>query len=254
MTLRASGCLLLATASLAGPSVLACGPSIDDPPTRVFVAPAWAADERMTYNLVERDGRIAGTCELETKLDFEPGMSQLSFHCNDAHGNRDDRTAVAESGTLQPISSLRVIVDAADNRRTTFASTYGEGVVELTAEVDGKKRSAARDLPKASPGGPDPGYYDDESLLWLVRGIPLFDGFRGVYIDVNAGTGRTFPVEVSVHGQEPVRVPAGSFAAWKVRIRTSTITHYFWIESAVPHRVVRAHVEHLVYELTAAAP
>lgn len=229
---------------------LACSPDIHSPISHVFVAPAWTTTEHMTYNLVEQGGEVYGTCELRTNPGSEPGKSQLSFLCADAGGNRDDRSAITDATTLQPFSATRTITRAEDNRRTTFTSTYAENAVEITATVDGKQKRAQRELPRPTPSSPDPGYYDDESLLWLVRGIPLHDGYRGAYKDINAGTGQVFSVEVSVGGQESVYVPAGAFSAWRVRIHTSSVTQYFWVEVEAPHRVVRAHVEHLVYELT----
>jgi len=250
LTLRSAGRAAFFSVALASFAPVACSSGADSPLSHVFVAPAWTADEHTTYDLVEQGGQVYGTCELQTRLDFEPGKSQLSFLCGDSAGNRDDRTVVTDAATLEPSSATRVIVNAGDNRRTTFTSAYGDNVVTLTADVDGKRRSAIRDLPRPTAVSPNPGYYDDESLLWLVRGIPLSNGYRGAYKDVNAGTGRVFSVDVSVEGQDAVHVPAGAFTAWKVRVHTSSVTHYFWVDIAPPHRVVRARVEHLSYELS----
>ena len=97
---------------------------------------------------------------------------------------------------------------------------------------------------------PEPAWYDDEELLWLVRGIPLREGFEGSFTNVNASTGRVFSAEVTVDEQEVVEVPAGTFQAWKVRIVTSTVTQLIWLDTEAPHRVVRARIERLTYELT----
>ena len=107
---------------------------------------------------------------------------------------------------------------------------------------------------KPSETSPDPGYYDDESLLWLVRGMDLREGYEATYQNVNAGTGGTFPVDLKVEGQETVTVPAGEFTAWKVRIRTASVTQFVWVEASGSRRLVKARIEGIedvIYELTA---
>ncbi len=118
----------------------------------------------------------------------------------------------------------------------------------------GKVRETERKLPEPTETSPDPGYYDDESLLWLVRGMDLREGYEVSYQNVNAGTGQTFPVDLKVEGQETVRVPAGEFTAWKVRVRTASVTQFVWVEAEGSRRLVKARIEGIedvIYELTA---
>lgn len=249
MRLRLRALFAVAGFAIAAGAAAGCSSDIDSAPERVFASPPWTADESMTYDLVEQGGQVYGQCEVTTDVENEPRKTLLSFLCADGDGNRDDRTALVDSNTLQPLSATREIVKS-DGKRTTFASEYDPPVVKLTATEDSKERTAERDLPVATDDNPDPGWYDDESLLWLVRGIPLREGFKGAFKDVNASTGRVFTVEATVEGKEPVSVPAGDFTAWKIRIRTSSVTHYFWVDVEAPHRIIRARVEHLSYELT----
>ncbi|MGI8926303.1 MAG: DUF3108 domain-containing protein [Tepidiformaceae bacterium] len=241
--------LLIGAAAAAG-LLAGCGGGDDEVISKVFQGPPWTGAESLSYQLVQRGGDVYGTCEVETRPEFEPGRTQLNLLCTDGEGNRDDRTAVVDAQTLRPISGIRTI-SGEDGDRTTFESAYGERIVRLEANVDGKRNSAERDLPGATAKSPDPGYYDDESLLWVVRGIPLRVGYEGAYKNINAGNGRVFTVEVKVEGQERVRVPAGAFNAWKVRIRTESITQQFWIDEQAPNRIVRARIERLTYELVA---
>ena len=125
--------------------------------------------------------------------------------------------------------------------------------MKFVADENGKPRETERDLPEPDDLSPDPGYYDDESLLWLVRGIELRDGWEGSFQDVSAGTGQTFRVDLKVEGQEQVTVPAGEFTAWKVRIRTSSVTNYAWIEASGEQRLIKARIrgiQDVNYELT----
>ncbi|MBE7519348.1 MAG: DUF3108 domain-containing protein [Thermoflexaceae bacterium] len=249
MTVAGRLLALCAPLGLLAALAAACAQDIDAPPERVFGAAPWNADEKMTYDLVERGGQVYGRCEVATDIAHEPGTTKLSFLCGDDQGNRDDRIAHVDSSTLEPHSASRTIVKA-DGKSTVFQSDYAPPVVRLTATEGEKKRTTERDLPVATKENPEPGWYDDESLLWLVRGVPLQNGFQGAFRDVNASTGQVFTVEVTVEEQETLQVPAGEFTAWKVRVRTSSVTHHFWVDAAPPHRIVRARVEHLSYELT----
>lgn len=248
MSWRRLGATAIPVFLLLAGAISACSDEISTPISPVFEAPPWTADERLAYALVDRGGNIYGNCEVTTEPEFEPGRARLSFLCGDSDGNRDDRVAIVDSKTLTPFSAQRTILKD-DGKRTTFTSEYHDATVSLRADVEGKQNEAERDLPTPTAGS-GPAWYDDESLLWLVRGIPLREGFTGAYRDINAGTGRVFTVEVSIEGQEDVQVAAGSFKTWKVRIRTASVTHYFWVDAEAPHRIIRARVEHLAYELT----
>ena len=240
--------LLLALALTATAGV-ACSNEIGGPTSRVFEAPPWTGHELLRYDLTER-GDLYGHCEMETLPDAEPGLTKLNLLCGDERGFRDDRSATVRADTLEPVGATRVIVNPEKDTRTTFTSTYGDNKVTFTSDDNGKVRTAERELPTPTPENPEPGYYDDESLLWVVRGIPLRAGYEGRYSNVNAGNGRVFTVEVRVLGTDRITVPAGEFDAWRVQVRTSSITQLFWVDVEAPHRLVRARIERLTYELT----
>lgn len=220
--------------------------------TKVFTAPPWTGDESLKYDLVLRDDEIYGQCTIETKLNAEDGHTRLNRLCGDGN-NRDDGTVVVEAGTLKPLSSSRTVVHPEDDDRWSYTTVYEPPVVKFTADTNGKVNQTERELAEADETSPNPGYYDDESLLWLVRGIDLRDGYEGSYQNVNASTGRVFTVTLSVDGQEKVNVAAGEFTAWKVRIKTSSVTNFVWVETGPQHRVIKARFEGLedvTYELT----
>jgi len=228
---------------------VACTNTDTGPSSRVFAAPAWTGPESTTYNLVQQGGDVYGTCTLETRPGVEPNRTELRRLCSNGP-YRDDGIAVVDSASLQPFSSTRTVVEPGKQR--VHASTYAEGTVHMKTDVNGKVNEIDRNLPKPGAKIPDPGWYDDESLLWLVRGIPLRQGFEGAYYNVAAPIGQVFRVQVAVTGQEKVKVPAGEYTAWKVRIKTASITQLLWVDTQAPHRVVRARIERLTYEMTAA--
>lgn len=253
--------LVLAVVALTGAMLMACGsePLESHPP--IFAGAPWTGPERLHYNLLDRDD-LEGTCVLETIPEIEPGVTEVRRRCQDAGEGRyrDNGTARVDSATLRPISSLRVVRDLEEGNSREFATTYlpAEGVVRFEskqfdggAEEPSDSLDAERELPAASANLPEPGWYDDEELLWLVRGIPLREGFEGSFTNVNASTGRVFGADVAVQEREQVEVPAGTFQTWKIRIQTSTVTQFIWVDQEAPHRLIRAQIERLVYELTA---
>jgi hypothetical protein len=230
-----------------------CAGSNDRTLSKVFVAPPWTGDERNVYDLIDEGGELYGTCVLETDVDAEPGKTRLSRLCANEPRYRDDGTVLVDSQTLVPFEAARVRTDAEKNERVAALSVYEPPIVKFTFDDKGKVRETERDLPEPTRTSPDPGYYDDESLLWLVRGMDLREGYEASYQNVNAGTGQTFRVDLKVEGQETVRVPAGEFSAWKIRVRTASVTQFVWVEAEGSHRLVKARIEGIedvIYELT----
>jgi hypothetical protein len=246
LTPRAPTVLLALGAAIA---LAACGVGeIGGQSSELFETAPWTGPETLSYNMSQRGNDLYGTCTLETRPGSD-GTTTLNRLCADPEGkSRDDATVTVDTASLRPSSAQRTIVRS-DGKRSTFTSTYHEADVRFVANVDGKENQAIRDLPQPGEDGPDPGWYDDESLLWLVRGIPLARGFEGVYHNVNASTGRVFKVRLTVENLEQVTVPAGTFQAWNIKVETASVTQRIWVEAEAPHRVVRARIERVFYEL-----
>jgi hypothetical protein len=231
-----------------------CGGETNTTLTKVFVAPPWTEDERLEYRLLAERDEIYGKCVLETELEAEPGRTRLNLLCDEEPDpRRDDSTALVDAATLEPISSSRIVANHEENDRFSVSSLYEPpDRVRYESDDNGTVRSTYRDLPKPSDTSPDPGYYDDVSLLWLVRGIELREGYEGSYQNIAANTGQTFPVDLIVEGQESVSVPAGEFMAWKIRIQTSSVVQFAWVDVEAPHRLVKANIrgiQDVTYEL-----
>lgn len=217
----------------------------------VFEAPPWTGNETYTYQLSRRDENDAGTCVLQTDVEAEPGRTRLSRLCA-KEPYRDDGTALVDAATLRPVEARRTLVDGEKNRTTVYTNAYQDAHVAFSANVNGKTTNTTRDLPAATAKVPNPAWHDDESVLWLVRGLPLRSGYEGHFtLVINSGQPRIHDVDVFVDPAEKVTVPAGTFTAWKVRVRRDQSTNVFWVEQEAPHRVVRAKVEDVTYSLLA---
>ena len=228
---------------------VACTSSSPTRYDKIFQGPPWTGPESYTYNLLDQGGHLYGTCTLDTKPEVQPGRTELDRVC--ANGpNHDNGTVIADSKTLIPFSSSRTISDDAKNTKTVFTATYQYPVVQLHSDDNGKLHDVSRDLPKPDATSPNPGYYDDDSLLWLVRGISLQNGLEANYRNILSGNAQINDVNVSVGKQERMKVPAGEFDAWNIRIQTGSVTQHIWVEAASPHRMIQASLETLTYQLT----
>jgi hypothetical protein len=253
MVRRAFGYAALA---LLGMSLAGCESEEIGDTEKVFSAPVWAGPESLEYQLRRREP-IEGYCTYLTAPGAE--TTTLSALCMDAEGegHRDDTVAIVDSQTLEPISSERVTINQDRETRDERFATYNppsEVIVELTSidlggEDDPEHFEASRELPEPTESAPDPGWYDEASLFWLVRGIPLEEGFEGRFANVNIGIARIVGVDIEVEEMEEVTVPAGTFMTWSIRVESS-ITNRFWVDVEAPHRVVRARLEDTTFELT----
>lgn len=251
MRLRIPGIWIILLPAIAAALFAACGSDEERTISKVFQAAPWQGAETLTYNLSRRGEPSAGACVLTTEPDFEPGKTRLRQSCtSDQH--TDEGSVVVDAQTLKPDFATRIATDAEKNRRTTWTNTYEAIVVRFEADTNGSVSRTTRDLPKPSPLSPDPGWYEDGSLLWLVRGLPLRDGFAASYMHViNAGQPRVLPVDISIESPQAVKVPAGTFTAWRVLIKRENTTYSFWVDQQAPQRVVKARIEDVTYELTA---
>jgi uncharacterized protein DUF3108 len=238
----------LAVLAVAGLAFAACTAEDDAYPSdKIFASAPWDGPERLTYDLKQKGDSDEASCVLSTALSGDE--TKLTRECQDENGNRDTGEVVVASDTLDPQSSSRTLYDADKDRTTVHKVTYQDLKATFETTSGGKTRSTTRDLPEPTEDDPNPGWYDDESLLWLVRGIKLEDGYKASYTHViNAGAPRVVSVDVSVHELETVKVPAGEFRAWRVRVSRDSV-YTFWVEEAGEHRVVKAQIEDSTYEL-----
>jgi hypothetical protein len=217
---------------------------------RIFETPPWTGPETAEYSVVDRGVDGEGRCTLTTLPEVEPGRTRLERRCRkDQFG--DDSTVLVESATLAPISSERVTRDTEKRKETIYQIEYSGNVATFTAITNGDdRRSTERDLPEADEESPEPAWYDDDSLLWLARGVPLHAGFKAGYTHViNVGLPRVLGVLASVEGEETVEVPAGMYETWKVRFEREGLLYDIWVDREDPHLVVRARIEDVTYEL-----
>ncbi len=247
--MRFRNCALSLAAVAAGVAVAACGGDSDGPSMKVFVTPAWTEAETLTYDLEQEGVDNEATCTLTTAVG-DGAETTLIRACSDNRGYTDDAKVVVDGETLEPQQSARVYFDVEDDETTTHTIFYEGREARFQTRSGDDSRETTRDLPEPTVEAPDPGWYDDDSLFWLVRGIELEDGYEAHYTHViNAGQPRVLTASLEVEGTEEVQVPAGTFDAWLVRVSSGGVIYRFWVDEGPGHRVVRAQVEGSTYEL-----
>jgi hypothetical protein len=242
---RHTGLLVLLALGL----LLAACADEDIPSSKIFAAPPWTGAERYAYEVVVRGVSGAGHCDLVTTPEVEPGRTLLQRLCSKDQFT-DNGSVIVESATLRPIESERVNADSERDRRIVYRIVYGETEATFSADDGSTRRETSRRLPAPDNAHPDPGYYDDESLLWLARGLAFRDGFDdGYHHVINAGQPRVLPVAVTITGQEDVETPAGTFRTWRVRFQRESTVYFVWVDVEAPHPVVQARIEDATYRL-----
>ncbi len=252
---------ILIILSVLFPIMTACTDVDLEPHAGIFHSAVWDKNESLKYELT-RNGYVEGFCIVETTSEGD-GITNLLQNCTDAfgYGYRDERRTYVKEADLKPISSLRIIEDPKKRERKHFSAKYfydGIGQNRVVFEIkefkgDGnppiRTLEASRDLPISSTLVPTPFWYDDDSIFWLLRGITYHEDFQASFTDVNAATGRVFSAHLEVERREFIKVPFGEFEVWKIKLETATIKQYLWVEFDPPHRIIRAKLEDLVYEL-----
>jgi hypothetical protein len=230
---------------------LACGDDSSSHVEKIVQAPPWTGEEHLFYRLTQKGVNGNATCELQTM----PGSGAdqpltLARLCQqDEH--HDDATATVDMKTLRPLKTMRTYQDTKQGKRTTYTNDYHDGAVHFELNTDGKVRATDRDLPRPTADSPDPGWYDDDETLWLVRAIQLTPGYSATFrYVINAGQPRLLDTDVKVDRTETVHVPAGDIETVRVRFIQGDVVWVYWVERAAPHRVVKAMIEDSTYELT----
>jgi Protein of unknown function (DUF3108) len=240
--LFASCVLMLATA-------IACGADEEIGSEAVFRAAPWTGPEEYSYRITTRGVEGEGECKLITTPESEPGRTRLERLCG-RDQFRDDGVAVVLSDSLRPVSSSRTISDSEKQRSTTHSVAYGEIEAVFKTDDGTKVRTTTRELPEPDKQSPQPAWYDDEELFWLVRTLDLRAGYTSAFsYAINAGQPRILNTRVEVLEAEQVTVPAGTFETWRVRVQRGGSAKIIWVEQEGSRRVIRAQIEDARYEM-----
>jgi len=171
----------------------------------------WGDHEEAHYRLVDRDGSEAGSGVL--RIDSADGRFRLSQTYAD-DSNSDESEVLVEAGTLKPLSVRREIRRDGDTEEVDAG--YGPAEVKI--------RSGDRQSFLSLPDH----FYDNESALFVWRTIAFRDGLVLHHYTILTNRRDSAVVTLEVAGREQVEVPAGTFEAWRLEIRSGSVRQVAW--------------------------
>ena len=212
----------------------ACAGGQSGPPTSDVVSRIpWDSAEDHSYVLVDGGGAELARGTLSVKPEGQ--TTQLIQHFRTST-NQDTSAVTVDSRTLKPVSATRDIITANDEESVMVEYTSDGALIRQGG------RQSGLSVPEHS--------YDNDSSLFLWRTLPFAEGYEASYITVITNQRERQTVYLKVVGKENVRVPAGSFDAWRLEITTSNVRQVAWFADTPSRPLVRYNNSQLVFELT----
>jgi len=108
------------------------------------------------------------------------------------------------------LDSFSPITGRSKNELGDFTARYQPKKVELTAVADGKETTREISLDNIA--------YDNEQVVYLLRRLPLSEGYKATFAVFQVQSGSVLECKVEVAGKERVTVPAGTFDCYKTQL------------------------------------
>ena len=225
-------------------SLAACADDSGELVARDIVSkvPWTAAGEKATYRLLQGDD-VKGTGVLAIGRPIGAGTLRLQQSFEIPEESITDEVSVSVNiETLRPMAVARVI-DGPEGKRECEAN-YGEGQVVIDQKAGQDEREDELDVP--------PEHYESWSDVFLWRTIEFFEGNEVKYVDVlscSLAKPHLLSILLKVKEIEAVTVPAGTFQAWRMEIRSGGRTQKAWYADDSRRTLVRYDNGDLVFEL-----
>jgi hypothetical protein len=239
--MRAVLALLLMPALLVGISCLS--PKPPPPTSDLAITVPWPDQEQSHYVLLDRKSNEQmgeGTLSV-TKQDGQYEMRQ-TFVGSEKHPGTDISTVDVDAETLKPISFHRKQDLPNQTQEVKGDYDYIKGIANITEVTGGKDRPVPLRLPN--------NYYDNDTAVFLWRTIPFVEGYTTAYRTVLTGSASQAVVQLKVLGKEEVTVPAGTYQAWKLEIRSSGVKQFAWFADTPQRPLVQYNNSFQLFQLT----
>jgi hypothetical protein len=189
----------------------------------VVAAVPWQDGEVSEYDVLDASGAVIGSASWTWQ-----GVSEgwnLTYVLT--LGAREDGADVILGPDLAPIRSRLTYPGA------SHEATYGQEHIAIVTTRDGDR--ATQELRR--PATP----IDNSQTLQTHRALPLAEGYVTQYTNVIPSTGSMATTQVHVVGVETLTTAAGTFATWRVELRTGQIRHDAWYAQDAPHLLIQYH-------------
>jgi Protein of unknown function (DUF3108) len=208
----------------------------------IVSAVPWEASETTSYRLLQGDD-VKGTGELSVFEDVDGTRMTQSFSIPDEEIT-DVIAAQVSLETLRPQVVERIIDGPEGKRECTAQYSSSANSVTVDQRAGEDERTDELDIP--------PQHYDSWSDLFLWRTIEFFEGNEVKYVDVlscSLAKPDLLSVVLKVKEIEELTVPAGTFRAWRLEIRSGGRTQKAWYADDDRRTLVRYDNGDLVFEL-----
>lgn len=222
--------------ALLATTLIACGSTSAPAPKAAAVVAAvpFRDGERLTYAIREDWGSGTARGVLTVRRDGDRlRLEQRYEEASPPAGsqpNSDTSVVLVGAADLRPAEMTRAIEARDASASHAYRAAYAADGKSVEVTADGGK-------PKALPLGET--FYDNESALWLWRTLPLAEDYRARYISIDAIAKTRQTVDLQVTGKQTVEVPAGTFEAWRLQVRSGRATRVAWINAQAPHEIVQ---------------
>ena len=208
----------------------------------------WSDAERAEYVLLDR-GEPEVECGTGTlTVERQGDRFQLTLHFEDGD-NSDTSTVMVDAETLQPFSVRRERLIDGEVEAVEGEYDREEQAIRVVEFIgDDEPRTVPRRLDEDV-------FYDNESSLFIWRTIKFEEGYIVKYntVLVNQG-GALREVTLRVAGKEEVKVPAGTFDAWRVDISTEGLNQVAFFADTPEHQMVFYDNSVNIFELVSFEP
>ena len=202
----------------------------------------WEAPESAQYRLLQGDDlKGSGTLTLGEQRGIIT-MAQ-AFEIPEEEIT-DTIVADVDPQTVRPKLVVRTIDGPEGKRECTAHYSSSANSVTVDQKAGEDERTDELDIP--------PQHYDSWSDLFLWRTIEFFEGNEVKYVDVlscSLAKPDLLSIVLKVKKIEEVTVPAGTFQAWKLEIRSGGRTQKAWYADDARRTLVRYDNGDLVFEL-----
>jgi hypothetical protein len=200
----------------------------------------WTGPETFKYRLLQGDD-VKGSGALTLSVASTTFVIEQAFEIPEEEVT-DSISAEVEADTLKPRKIERVIDGPEGERRCE--ATYAENSVTVEQRAGEDERTDTLSVPTP--------HYDSWSDLFLWRTVEFFEGQELKYVDVlscSLAKPDILSIVLKVNEKEEVEVPAGTFQAWRLEIRSGGRTQKAWYADDERRTLVRYDNGDLVFEL-----
>jgi hypothetical protein len=200
----------------------------------------WPAPDTSRYRLLQGDD-VKGTGEFRIEESGSVLILTQDFEFPDEEVT-DTVSVEVDAQTLRP-SAVERVIDGPEGKRECDA-VYGEGGVIVEQKTEEDERTDELSVPEQ--------HYDTWSDLFLWRTLDFIEDQELKYVGVlscSLAKPDLLSIVLKAKEVEEVTVPAGTFEAWRLEIRSGGRTQRAWYADDERRTLVRYDNGDLVFEL-----